>query len=113
MPESHFAGTIFNVRAWFEANRQLNSGIAPPRLPAWLVAALLLYLVTGGLVVAGFAWGGALPWAALLAFGPSVLRAGWTLWRGPVHIPIQRGGLLELGQSLLFALLLITTITLY
>jgi hypothetical protein len=109
----YFAGTIFNVRAWFDANRQLKSGVAQPRLPGWLVAAILLYLGMGGLVIAGCAWSGALPWAALLAFVPSVLRAGWTLWRVPVHISIQRVGLLELGQSTLFALLLITTMTLY
>jgi hypothetical protein len=109
----YFAGTIFNVRAWFEANRQLKSGVAQPRLPAWLIAAILVYLVVGGLVFAGSAWGGILPWAALLAFIPSVLRAGWTLWRVPVHLPIKRVGLIELGQSILFALLLITTIVLY
>ncbi len=109
----YFTGTIFNVRAWFEATRQLKSGVTSPRLPAWLITAILLYLGTGALVFAGCAWSGALPWAAGLAFVPSVLRAGWTLWRVPVHIPIRRVGLLELGQSTLFALLLITTITLY
>lgn len=109
----YFTGTIFNVRAWFEATRQLKSGVASPRLPAWLITAILLYLGTGALVFAGCAWSGALPWAALVAFAPAVFRAGWTLWRVPVHISIQRVGLLELGQSTLFALLLITTITLY
>lgn len=108
----YFAGTIFNVRAWFEAQRQLKNGATRPRLPAWLVAAIVLYLITGALIFAGCAWAGALPWAALLAFVPSVLRAAWTLWRVPVHLPIKRVGLIELGQSTLFALLLITTITL-
>jgi hypothetical protein len=108
----YFTGTIFNVRAWFEATRQLKGGAAQPHLPAWLVAAILLYLLVGGLVFAGCAWAGALPWAALLAFVPSVLRAGWTLWRVPVHLPIRRVGLLELGQSSLFTLLLLATVTL-
>ena len=109
----YFAGTIFNVRAWFEANRQLKNGATQPRLPAWLVTAIVLYLITGALVFASCAWAGVLPWAALLAFVPSVLRAAWTLWRVPVHIPIKRVGLIELGQSTLFALLLISAITLF
>jgi hypothetical protein len=54
---------------------------------------------------------GALPWAAFLAFVPSLLRAGWTLWRTPVHIPIKTVGLIEFAQSFLFALLLIVTVS--
>jgi hypothetical protein len=95
------------VRAWFEATRQQKSGVAQPRLPAWLIAAIVLYLGAGALVLAACIGLGVLPGPAVLAFVPAVLRLGWTLWRVPIHIPIKRVGLLELGQSSLFALLLI------
>jgi hypothetical protein len=106
----YFAGTIFNVRAWFEATRQRKSGVAQPRLPAWLVSAIVLYLAAGALLVAALIGAGVLPVMAWPAFVPSVLRAGWTLWRVPIHIPIKRVGLLELAQSSLFALLLLAAL---
>jgi hypothetical protein len=43
----YFMGTLFNVRAWFEANKQKKGGVADPQLPAWLVASILLYIATG------------------------------------------------------------------
>jgi hypothetical protein len=106
----YFAGTLFNVRAWFEANKQKKAGIATPRLPAWLVASILTYLVVGALIIWACALLGALRWAALVAFVPSLLRAGWTLWRTPVQLPIKTVGLIEFAQSFLFALLLIVTV---
>ncbi|MBF6612485.1 MAG: YwiC-like family protein [Chloroflexi bacterium] len=107
----YFAGTLFNVRAWFEANKQKKAGIATPRLPAWLVASILTYLATGALIIWACALMEALPWAALAAFVPSLLRASWTLWRTPVHLSIKTVGLIEFAQSFLFALLLLVTVT--
>lgn len=107
----YFAGTLFSVRAWFEANRQKKGGVARPRLPAWLVGAILLYIATGALLLGGCAALGARPRAAFLAFVPALLRACWTLGRTPVHIPLKTGGLLEFAQRFLCALLLIATIT--
>ncbi|MBF6613344.1 MAG: YwiC-like family protein [Chloroflexi bacterium] len=107
----YFAGTLFNVRAWFEANKQKKGGIDTPRLPAWLVASILTYLVVGALIIWACALLGALPWWSFAAFVPSLLRAGWTLWRTPVQLPIKTVGLIEFAQSFLFALLLIVTVT--
>jgi hypothetical protein len=107
----YFVGTLFNVRAWFEANKQKKGGVTNPQLPAWLVASILLYIATSALVIWICAVVDALPWAAFLAFVPSLLRAGWTLWRTPVHIPIKTVGLIEFAQSFLFALLLIVTVS--
>jgi len=107
----YFTGTLFNVRAWFEANKQKKSGIATPQLPAWLVASILLYLAAGALIIWACALTGALPWAAFVAFSPSLFRAGWTLWRTPVQLPIKTVGLIEFAQSFLFALLLVVTVT--
>ncbi len=106
----YFVGTLFNVRAWFEANKQKKGGVARPRLPTWLVGSILLYIATGALVIWACAALGALPWAAFVAFVPSLLRAGWTLWRVPVHLPIKTVGLIEFAQSFMFALLLTATI---
>jgi hypothetical protein len=47
----------------------------------------------------------------MVAFVPSLLRVGWTLWRTPVHLSIKTVGLIEFAQSFLFALLLIITVT--
>lgn len=107
----YFAGTLFNVRAWFEANKQKKGGIATPRLPVWLVASILTYLVVGALIIWACALLGALPWWAFAAFVPSLFRAGWTLWRTPVQLPIKTVGLIEFAQSFLFALLLIVALT--
>lgn len=107
----YFAGTLFNVRAWFEANKQKKSGIATPQLPTWLIASILIYLAAGALIIWACALMGALPWAAIVAFVPSLLRAGWTLWRTPVQLPIKTVGLIEFAQSFLFALLLVVTVT--
>lgn len=106
----YFVGTLFNVRAWFEANKQKKGGVAHPRLPVWLSVSILLYLATGALVIAICAALGALPWAAFVAFAPSLVRAAWTLWRVPVHLPIKTVGLIEFAQSFMFALLLTVTI---
>ncbi|MEO8285264.1 MAG: YwiC-like family protein [Chloroflexota bacterium] len=106
----YFVGTVFNVRAWFEANKQKRSGVARPQLPTWLVCSTLVYLASGVLVISICAMLGALPWAAFVAFVPSLLRAGWTLWRTPVHLTIKTVGLIEFAQSFMFALLLVITI---
>ncbi|HST03661.1 MAG TPA: YwiC-like family protein [Chloroflexia bacterium] len=103
----YFVGTIFNVRAWFEINRQKKSGISPTRLPGWLVTAIWLYLAGGALAVALTVLADALPWAAYIALVPSLLRAIWTLWSTPAHIPIKRIGLIEFAQSFAFAILLV------
>ncbi len=99
------------MRAWFEANKQKKGGVTNPQLPTWLVAAILLYIATGALVIWVCAALDTLPLTAFLAFVPSLLRAGWTLWRTPVHIPIKAVGLIEFAQSFLFALLLIVTVS--
>lgn len=109
----YFAGTIFNVRAWFEINKQKKSGVGRPKLPTWLIASILLYIAAGALVLSSSAWAGALPWAALLALVPSLFRVIWTLLRTPAHLPIKTVGLIELVQSFLFAALLIFTMTAY
>jgi hypothetical protein len=106
----YFVGTVFNVRSWFEMNRQKKSGMEQPRLPGWLVACIVVYLVGGALVVAGMAALGALPWVAFVAFVPSLLRALWTLWSTPYRIPIKKVGLIEFAQSFAFGLLLIVAI---
>lgn len=106
----YFVGTVFNVRAWFEINRQKKSGISHTQLPTWLVASILLYIAGGALAVAIMAFGGALPWAAFVAFVPSLLRAIWTLWRTPAHIPIKKIGLIEFAQSFAFGLLLVVVL---
>ncbi len=105
----YFVGTLFNVRAWFEANKQKKNGVAHPRLPAWLSVSILLYLAAGALVIAICATLDALPWAAFVAFVPSLVRAAWTLWRVPVYLPIKTVGLIEFAQSFMFALLLTVT----
>ncbi|MEP6776128.1 MAG: YwiC-like family protein [Chloroflexota bacterium] len=106
----YFVGTVFNVRSWFEMNRQKKSGISQPKLPAWLVACIVVYLVGGALVVVGMVAWGALPWVAFVAFVPSLLRAMWTLWSTPYQIPIKKIGLIEFAQSFAFGLLLIVAI---
>ena len=107
----YFVGTFFNVRAWFEANKAKKGGASDPQLPGWLVASLLLYIVVGAITMWACVVLGALPWAAVLAFVPSLLRAGWTLWRTPAHIPIKVVGLIEFALSSIFALLLIVAVT--
>lgn len=106
----YFVGTVFNVRSWFEMNRQKKSGIEEPKLPGWLVACIVGYIAGAALVVAGMAAWGALPWVAFVAFVPSLLRAVWTLWSTPYRIPIKKVGLIEFAQSFAFALLLIVAI---
>ena len=106
----YFVGTVFNVRSWFEMNRQKKSGIEEPKLPGWLVACIVAYIAGGALVVAGIAAWGALPWVAFVAFVPSLLRAVWTLRSTPYRIPIRRVGLIEFAQSFAFALLLLVAI---
>jgi hypothetical protein len=106
----YFVGTVFNVRSWFEMNRQKKSGVGEPRLPGWLVGSIVGYLVVGGLAVAVLAAWGALPWVAYVAVVPSLLRAGWTLWRTPYWLPIKKVGLIEFAQSFAFGVLLVATI---
>jgi hypothetical protein len=106
----YFVGTIFNVRAWFEVNKLRKAGVINPRFPAWLVAGILVYAAVSALIIWGCILLGALPWTVFVAFVPSALRAAWTLWRTPAHLPIKVVGLIEFAQSFLFALLLIAAI---
>ncbi len=103
----YFAGTVFNVRAWFEVNRLRKAGVASPHLPLWLGASIVLYICLSTLALWVCILWDALPWPVYVVFMPSLIRILWTLWRTPAHLPIKTLGLIEVGQSFLFTLLLL------
>ena len=99
----YIAGTVFNVRAWFEAHRQIQAGIAHPGLSGGLQAAIAAYTGASVVILGAAILFGALPGAVVLAFVPAAARLGWSVLAPPGQLPIKQIGLIEFGQSFLFA----------
>lgn len=103
----YFGSSLFYVRIWFEAKKREKTRPKEARIPGWLLAMTLAYLVLGYLVVAGLAVWLILPWTALLVFAPMTAKMLMALHRPPTYIPIKQVGLFEFAQSFVFAILLL------
>lgn len=103
----YFGSSLFYVRVWFEAKKRDKTQPKGPRVPGWLLALTLGYLVSGYLVIAGLAALAVLPWTILLVFAPMTAKMLMALRNPPTYIPIKQVGLFEFAQSAVFALLLL------
>ena len=103
----YFGSSLFYVRVWFEAKKRQKTRPNDAPVPGWLLGLTLGYLALGLLALVGLAVTAVLPWTALLAFAPMVVKMFMALRRPPTYIPIKQVGLYEFAQSFVFALLLL------
>ena len=100
-----FASGVFYVRMRIRAVLAQRKGLASvsSRARCWCLVyhALLLFLIPA------LAAGNLIPWAVLLAFGPTLWRAAAALRRRDATLNIRRLGWSEVGLTTAFVLLLI------
>jgi hypothetical protein len=101
---AYFGSTLFYVRTWFEAKKAEKQHKA---LPDWLKLATVGYFLISLVLLVVMIVNDILPAVIWLAYLPLLVKMAMAFRNPPIHIPIKQIGLLEFGQSFVFALLLI------